>query len=115
MGGNDQTGLVSGLWANADKTRIYPLNVTIKTMEVPNLWESSTRVNISVWTDTANSEEGQSFRRLITDYPVSKGRSYDLGLDIQCYETFVMKIETTEGFHSKTSHCNPNARRGSIV
>lgn len=86
----------------------YPSNITIQAIEVANLFDESTQVSISVLSD---ADEGkQKFKKMVTDMNVEKGKEYDLDIDIQCFDTFVVKLETSEGFHTKISHCNQYAK-----
>lgn len=51
------------------------------------------------------------FQRLVTNREIKKGTIYEIDVDLQCYDEFTIKMETTEGFHTKTIHCSndPNS------
>jgi hypothetical protein len=45
------------------------------------------------------------YARVISDVSVSKGNKVKIYADLQCYDYFIMRIETSEGFHTKRFNC----------
>ena len=84
---------------------INPQNLTLQSLQIPNLFEDQTLLNISYNTD-ATPESKKRFQRLVTNRKIQKGAEYEINVALQCYEEFTIKMETTEGFHTKTIHCS---------
>lgn len=75
-------------------------NVTITTVDVSNLFYSDTELSISVYTDKL-----PVFTRVLNEVKVSKGNKVRIYADLQCYDYFIMRIETSEGFQTKQFNC----------
>lgn len=99
--------------AKEESKFVYPQNLTLNSIEIPNLFTDSTLLNISFNTDVT-PESKKRFQRLVTNRKIEKGVSYKVDVDLQCYDEFTIKMETTEGFHTKTIHCSNDPNSPSV-
>lgn len=81
---------------------IYPKNITFKEVFIGNLFHDVSLLNISYYTD---ADPDQRFRKLFTSAIVYKNQVYNVKQRMQCYDYLVFKVETSEGFHTKTFNC----------
>jgi RIO-like serine/threonine protein kinase len=50
----------------------------------------------------------------VTNRKIEKGATYEVDVDLQCYDEFTIKMETTEGFHTKTIRCSNDPNSPSV-
>lgn len=60
---------------------VYPQNLTLESLEIPNLFEDSTLLNISYNTDVTQ-ESKRRFQRLVTNRKVEQGSVYQIDVDL---------------------------------
>ena len=80
----------------------YPKNITLKDVNVKNLFSEISLLNISFFSDA--DPEGK-FRKLFTNFIVQKDQNYPVDFKLECYDQIIFKVETPEGFHTKTFSC----------
>lgn len=77
-----------------------PKNVTLSTIDISNLFNFDTNLSVSVYTDHL-----KVFTRIVSDLKVHKQDKVQVDADLQCYEYMIIRIETSEGFHTKQFNC----------
>jgi hypothetical protein len=77
-----------------------PKNVTLSTIDVSNLFNFDTKLSLSVYTDYL-----KVFTRIVSNLNVHKNDKVQVDADLQCYEYIIIRIETSEGFHTKQFNC----------
>ena len=45
------------------------------------------------------------FSRIVSAVTVAKGNMVRIYADLQCYNYFILRVETSEGFHTKQFNC----------
>lgn len=60
-------------------------------------------MNISVMSDNPHSRR---FVKVANNKLITRGESIPLAIKLQCFEQMVIKVETTEGYHTKTMNCD---------
>jgi len=78
-------------------------------MAINNLFNEQTIVSISVMTDYTNR-----FVMLFKDFEAERGQTYTIDRELECMETIIIRVQTSEGFHTKNLKCE-NPRTGSII
>ena len=81
----------------------YPNNVTLKQVTINNLYNSVTLLNMSFFSD---ADPDAKFRKMFTNMIIHKNEVYNVSTRIQCFEYIILKVETLEGFHTKTMKCS---------
>lgn len=59
-------------------------------------------LNVSVYSDA--DPEGK-FRKLFENFIIKPNETHSLEVDLECFEYVIIKVETLEGFHTKTISC----------
>ena len=90
----------------------YPKNITLKQVFVDNLYNNVTLLNMSFFSDA--DPEGM-FRKLFTNAIIHKEGVYNVNQRIQCHDYVVLKVETVEGFHTKTMDCSEMSHTETFV
>lgn len=89
-----------------------PKNVTITQVYIHNLERNSSYLNISFYSD---ADPEHKFRKLFTNAPINKNGTYDVNAKLQCHDYMILKVETVEGFHSKTFSCSEMSHSETFV
>ena len=62
---------------------------------------------------TDMNENDMKFAKVLTDVAVRKGDKISLeNIEVICFEDLLVKIETTEGFHTKRVKCGSDGAIG---
>jgi len=72
-------------------------------MEILNLFGDSSLLNLTILTD---SDPQLRFSRLITDLEIEPNGVYILNTNLVCYTFMIIKVETSEGIHTKYFPCH---------
>jgi hypothetical protein len=81
----------------------YPKNVTLTEIYVSNLFNDFSVLNMSFFSD---ADPEQRFRKLFTSAIIQKDNLYKVNARLQCHDYMIFKVETVEGFHTKTFSCS---------
>lgn len=77
-----------------------------------NLYENSTLLNISFYSD---ADPKGKFRKIVVNETVNKHGQFDVGAKLECHDYMILKLETSEGFHTKTIDCSEDTHTESFV
>ena len=77
--------------------------MTLKQVTINNLYNSVTLLNMSLFSD---ADPDAKFRKMFTNMIIHKDEVYNVSTRIQCFEYIILKVETLEGFHTKTMKCS---------
>lgn len=80
------------------RRNLFPKNVTLTEIHVGNLFHDRSLLNISILTD---ADPKLRFARLATNIPIEEDGTYGIYANLQCWEYMIVKVETSEGFHTK--------------
>lgn len=69
-------------------------------IEIANLYDDRTILGISVMTDFNNR-----YMKLFNDFVVRRGESFKEETLFKCFEWIIIRVETSEGFHTKEIKC----------
>lgn len=86
--------------------------MTLKQVFVENLYNDVTLLNMSFYSDA--DPEGM-FRKMFTNAIIRKEGVYNVNQRLQCHDYIVLKVETVEGFHTKTMKCDEMDHTESFV
>ena len=75
-------------------------NLVLSDIEINNLYDDTTVLGISVMTDFTNR-----YMKLFDDFEVKKGEKFAEETLFKCFEWIIIKVETSEGFHTKEIKC----------
>jgi hypothetical protein len=73
-----------------------PKNISLSTIDITNLFYSDTLLSVSVYTDYF-----KVFTRIVSDLKVTKNDKIQIDAELQCYDYIIIRVETSEGFHTK--------------
>ena len=97
----DQYGIIVLASRNLFLSKPENLRTVILTeIAVSNLFQDKTVLGISVMTDYT-----EKFVKLFQDFEVKKGARYVEDTKLECFEYIVIRVETSEGFHTKEFKC----------
>jgi hypothetical protein len=80
----------------------HPKNITLKEIYIGNLFNINSKMNVSILTD---ADVQQRFSRILTNVEIEEDGTYDVSANLQCWEFLIIKVETSEGFHTKHFSC----------
>jgi len=81
---------------------VFPNNVTFTDVHVGNLFYDVTLLNVSVFSD---ADPERKFRKIFENFIIKPNETHSLEVELECFEYLIFKVETLEGFHSKTISC----------
>ena len=86
--------------------------MTLKQVKINNLFNPVTLLNMSFYSD---ADPEAKFRKMFTNMIIHKDEVYNVSARIQCHDYIILKVETLEGFHSKTLKCSELQHTESFV
>ena len=86
--------------------------MTLRRISIPNLQKNVSYLNMSFYSD---ADPEHKYRKLFTNAIIKKDGLYQVNARLQCHDFMILKVETLEGFHSKTFTCSEMSHSETFV